>query len=86
MCDPVSGNPDFAWSNVAGCQARAVAQLAGLREPAANVIWIGRSLEVLQVARYACRSSEVVVVVDVAVGALPRRNGVSPVNAKFTIE
>jgi len=57
---------------------RAVAQLAGLRESAANVIGIGRSLEVLQVARHACRCREVVVVVHMAVGTLPGRDRVRP--------
>ena len=53
---------------------RAVADLAGLRESLLHVIWIGRVLVVLQVARDARRLRQVVVVVDMAIGTLPRRN------------
>ena len=53
-----------------------VALLAGLRQIASNVVGIGGSLVVLQVAGHACRAGEVVITVDVTVGALPRRNSV----------
>jgi hypothetical protein len=53
--------------------ARAVALLAGLRETRCDVVRIRRALEILQVATHACRGSDGVIVVDVAVGALPRR-------------
>lgn len=53
-----------------------VAGFAGLREAARNVIRICRALEILQVTRHAGRGGDVVVIVDVAVSALPRRHGV----------
>ena len=53
-----------------------MAGLAGLRESALHVVGIRRVLEIRQVARDAGRGREVVVVVDVAIGALPRRHGV----------
>ena len=53
---------------------RRMAQLAGLREAARHMIRIRRSLEVFQVARHARRTGQVVVAVDVAIGALPRRH------------
>ena len=56
--------------------ASAVALFAGLREIRGDVIGIGGSLEILQVAAHAGRGVEVVVVVDMAVGAGARRNGV----------
>ena len=56
--------------------AGAVALVAGLREIRADVIGIRRSLVVLQVTTHASGAIEAVVVVDVAIGALPRRNRV----------
>ena len=56
--------------------AGAVALFAGLREIRGDVIGIGRSLEILQVAAHAGRGVEVVVVVDMAIGAGTRRDGV----------
>ena len=53
-----------------------MALVAGLREIRADVIGIRRSLVVLQVTAHAGRGIEAVVVVDVAIGASPRRNRV----------
>jgi hypothetical protein len=55
--------------------AGSVAGLAGLREAQLDVIGIGRAGVVGQVARYASRDRNVVVVVLVAIGTLPRRHG-----------
>lgn len=54
-----------------------VAGLAGLREPSQDVVRIRRALKILQVTRNASRSSQVVVVVDMAVEAQAGRGGVS---------
>lgn len=54
---------------------RVVALIACLGEVGRNVIRIGRALVVSQVATHARRIRDVVVVVDVTVGALARWNG-----------
>ena len=59
-------------------RSRGVTLIASLRKVGSTVIRIGRSLVVLQMARYACGSRQVVIVVDVAIRALPRRNQVRP--------
>ena len=51
-----------------------VAGFASLRESPAHVVRVRGSLEIFQVTRHAGRAGQVVVVVDVAIGALPRRN------------
>ena len=56
--------------------AGAMALLAGLREVRRDVVWISSSLEILQVTGDASGGTQVVVVIDVAIGALPRRNSV----------
>ena len=53
-----------------------VTGIAGLREPAGNVIGIRGSLEILKVTRNAGGRGQVVIVVDVTVGASPGRNSV----------
>ena len=53
-----------------------MALLAGLRESSLNVIRVRRALVALQMARHAGCHRDVVVVVDVAIDALSRRNGV----------
>src|SRR5882762_3278554 len=53
-----------------------MALLAGLRKTSRDVIRIGSGLKILQVAGRAGRGGQVVVVVDMAVRANPRRIGV----------
>ena len=53
-----------------------VALLTGLREASGNVIRVCRGLKILQMAGDAGRAGQVVVVVDVAIEADPRRIGV----------
>ena len=53
-----------------------VAGIAGLREPAGNVVGIRGSLEVLQMARHARGVVQGVVIVDMAIGAGARRHRV----------
>ena len=56
--------------------ASGVADLAGLRDALLHMIGVGGAGVVVQVARYASRDRNVVVVVFVAVRALPWRHGV----------
>ena len=51
-----------------------MAGLASLRKSALYVVGIGRSLEIFQVARDTCRLRQIVVVVDMAIGACSRRH------------
>src|SRR4030081_3320405 len=59
-----------------------MALLADLREVCGNVIRIGRALKILQVASYARSAGQVVVIVDMAVRALPWRHGMPPRQGK----
>ena len=54
-----------------------MAEITSLRESGGNVIRIGRRLIILQMAIHAGGAGEVVVVVDMAIGALPRRHGMA---------
>ena len=54
-----------------------MAEIASLRESGGNVIRIGGRLIILQMAIHASRAGEIVVVVDMAIGALPGRHGVA---------
>ena len=55
-----------------------MADFASLRETALHVVRVVRVLEILQVTGNARRLGQVVVVVDVAIGAGARRHGVHP--------
>ena len=57
-------------------RSRVVALIARLGETRGDVVRIGRSLIVLQMATDAGRRAQVVVVIYVAIGALPRWHGV----------
>lgn len=57
-------------------RARVMALLAGLREILRDVIWIGRALEIFQVAGHTSRARQTVVIADVAIDALSRRHRV----------
>ena len=56
--------------------AGAMALLAGLRKIRVDVVGIGRALEVLQMTGHAGRAGQVVVIVNVAIGACARRDRV----------
>ena len=55
-----------------------MALIAALREIRCHVVRVSRSLVVLQVAAHTGIRGQVVVIVDVAIRALPRRDGVHP--------
>ena len=57
-----------------GPRNRVVALLAGLRKVRRDVVGISRSLVLLKVTAHAGSASKVVIVVDMAVHALPRRH------------
>jgi len=59
-------------------RSRAVTQLASLRKAGGDVVRIHCALIILQMAVHAGGAGQVVVVVDVTVGALARRDGVAP--------
>jgi len=61
---------------------RVVARVAGLREVRSRVIWIRCSLIVLQVTPGTGRAGQIVVVVNVAIGALTGRHGVHATQRK----
>ena len=52
-----------------------VAGLTGLREAARHMVRICGVLEIVQMTGYASRARQVVIVIDVAIAALARRNG-----------
>src|SRR5579863_6936053 len=54
-----------------------VTSVAGLREALLRVVWIIRVLVIRQMAGHAGRTRQVVVIVDMAIGALPRRDSMS---------
>ena len=56
--------------------AGVVALIASLRKTRCDVVRIGRALKIFQVAGYAGGAVQGVVVIDVAIGALPGRNRV----------
>ena len=58
-----------------GC--RVMALLTGLRDACGRVVGLGRPLIVLHVAAHAGRAAQVVIVIDVAIGAQAGRNSVS---------
>ncbi len=60
-----------------GPRYRGVALRAVRREISGQVIWIRGPLKILEVAANAGGAAQVVIIVDVAVEALPRRHGVS---------
>ena len=63
-----------ACRNPRGC---AVADLTLLREPGSDVVGVRRTLEILEMAAYTGRASQVVIVIDMALRTLQRRMGAS---------
>lgn len=59
-----------------------MAEITTLREGGGNVIRICGRLIILQMAIHASRADEVVIVVDMAIGALPGRHGVAGAEGK----
>jgi len=53
--------------------------LAGLGEVCRYVVGIARALVILQMAGDASAAGQVVIIVHVTIGALPRRDGVQPI-------
>ena len=53
-----------------------VAGIAGLGESSCHMVWVSGVLKILEVAGDASRTRQVVVVIDVAIATLARRNGV----------
>ena len=54
-----------------------MAKITGLREGGGDVIRVSGRLIILQMAIHAGRTGEIVIVVDMAIGALPRRYSVT---------
>ena len=71
------GEPGLRVIELSRLPGRSVmARFASLRESASHMVGVGCVLKILQVTRDAGRSGEVVVVIDVAISACPRRNRV----------
>jgi len=61
-----------------------VTLLAGLREVGGDVVGIVRALVILQMARHTGRAVQIVVVVNVAIRTLSRRDGMPTTQRKST--
>ena len=64
-------------------RAGVVALITSLRKIRAYVIWIRRALIIFQVASHASCAGQVVIVVDMTIGALSRRDGVHARKREF---